>query len=251
MYEKTRYLTAGDSALVMEFGNEISKTVNEKVRALSYLIEEEKLEGISEIVPTYRSLMVHFDPFTKDFGAMVEQLKEMEKKLNKIQLPPPMITEIPTLYGGEYGPDLTMVAEHSNLKEEEVIEIHSAPEYLIYMLGFTPGFPYFGGMDQRISTPRLEQPRTKIKGGSVGIAGTQTGIYSVDSPGGWRLIGWTPVKLYDLEAEKIFLLKAGNYVRFIPISERKYEEIKDSIDNRSYQCVTYPREERGDDHGRD
>ena len=248
MYEKTRYLTAGDSALVMEFGNEISAEVNEKVRALSYLIEREKPEGISEIVPTYRSLMIHYNPLSKDFVTLVEQLKEMEAELDSIQLPPPMVTEIPTLYGGKYGPDLPKVAEHCGLSEEKIIQIHSAPEYLIYMLGFTPGFPYFGGMDQRISTPRLEQPRTKIKGGSVGIAGTHTGIYSVDSPGGWRLVGWTPVKLYDLEADNIFLLKAGNYVRFVPITEETYKEIKESIENRNHQCVTYPRGERGDQH---
>ena len=250
MYQETRYLVAGDSALVMEFGNEISTTVNEKVRTLSYVIEDEKPEGVSEVVPTYRSLMVHYDPLKADFNKMVKQLKELESKLENIELPPPVVTEIPTLYGGEYGPDLEMVAQHTNLTEKEVVEIHSAPEYLIYMLGFTPGFPYLGGTDQRISTPRLQQPRTKIRGGSVGIAGTQTGIYSIDSPGGWRLIGWTPVKLYDLKAENIFLLKAGNYVRFVPISEEEYEQIRENIENRSYKCVTYPREERGDDCAR-
>ena len=245
MYEKTRYLTAGDSALVMEFGNEISEAVNEKVRAMSYILEQEKPEGLRENMPTYRSLMVHYDPMNQSFQAMTQQLQNLEEKLNDITLPPPMVTEIPTLYGGEYGPDLPDVAAHAGLSPEEVIDLHIEPEYLIYMLGFTPGFPYLGGMNPQIAAPRLEQPRTKIRGGSVGIAGPQTGIYSVDSPGGWRLIGWTPVKLYDLSSEQIFLLKAGNYVRFKPITEADYQSMKKSLEDGSYQCVSYPRQERG------
>lgn len=248
MYEKTRYLTAGDSALVMEFGNEISETVNAKVRAMAYILEKESPEGIRESMPTYRSLMVHYDPVCYSFQAMTEKLMKLENKLKDITLPPPMVTEIPTLYGGEYGPDLLDVAAHTELTPEEVIALHAEPEYLIYMLGFTPGFPYLGGMNHRIAAPRLEQPRTKIRGGSVGIAGLQTGIYSVDSPGGWRLIGWTPVKLYDLSSKQIFLLKAGSYVRFKPITQTEYAAMKGSIDDGNYQCITYPRQQGGEDY---
>ncbi|RQD72241.1 MAG: 5-oxoprolinase subunit PxpB [Tindallia sp. MSAO_Bac2] len=240
MYESTRYLVAGDRALVMEFGNEISTTINEKIRAMSIAIDQKNVAGISEIVPTYRSLMIHYDPLVITFNNLKEQMMELEKELKNIELPAPDVMIIPVLYGGEYGPDMTTVMEHNSLTEEDVIKIHTSRDCLIYMLGFTPGFPYLGGMDERIATPRLETPRTKIKGGSVGIAGKQTGIYSIDSPGGWQLIGWTPVPLYDPELENPFLLKAGNYVRFEAITEEEYQEIKPQIENRTYQCKVMP-----------
>lgn len=231
--------TAGDSALVVEFGNEISEGISRRVRATQVVLEHEKLQGITEMVPTYRSLMVHYDPRSVSHGQLVQYIEEALSKMEALVVPSPKIFEIPTLYGGETGPDLSTVAGHNKLQEEEVIRLHSGRDYLIYMLGFTPGFPYLGGMDSRIATPRLENPRTKIKGGSVGIAGSQTGIYSIDSPGGWQVIGWTPVLLFDPSAEQPFLLKAGNYVRFTPVSAAECDRIQELVARREYQCHTH------------
>ncbi len=243
MVQNIRYKSAGDRAIVVEYGNEISETVNKKVRALSYLLDREPLEAVIEVVPTYRSLMVHYDPLISDENSMIQMLQEKERRLGNLELPPPIVTEIPTLYGSEYGPDLEKVAKHCGLSKEEVIAIHSSTEYLIYMIGFTPGFPYLGGMDPRIATPRLENPRTKISKGSVGIADTQTGIYSVDSPGGWKLIGWTPVPLFDPEASHPFLLNAGDYVKFRAIEELEYHRIKEKMAEGKYNCRTYPKKQ--------
>jgi KipI family sensor histidine kinase inhibitor len=135
------------------------------------------------------------------------------------------VIEIPTLYGGDSGPDLDYVASHNGLTPEEVVQIHASGTYRIYMLGFTPGFPYLGGMDERIATPRLETPRTKISGGSVGIAGAQTGIYPIDSPGGWQIIGRTPLALYDPQREEPILLQAGESIRFVPIDQETYDRL--------------------------
>ena len=140
------------------------------------------------------------------------------------------------------GPDLEFVAEHNHMTPDEVIRLHTSEEYLIYMLGFIAGFPYLGGMNKKIATPRLKSPRVKIEGGSVGIAGEQTGIYPVASPGGWQLIGRTPVKLYDADREKPVLLEAGQYIKFRPVTEEEYKEIEEQAAAGTYSCVTYEKE---------
>lgn len=235
MYTQTKYLVAGDSALVMEFGNSISAEINNRIRSVCIAIENSKIDGITEIVPTYRSLMIHYNPMVIGYDALIERLETLEGQLENIDLPLPVIYEIPTLYGGEYGPDIENVARHNNLTLEEVIKIHTSRDYLIYMLGFTPGFPYLGGMDERIATPRLSTPRTKINGGTVGIATSQTGIYPIDSPGGWQLIGRTPLRLYDPYRENPILLKAGNYVRFVSIDRKEYEKIEQEVGRGVYR----------------
>ena len=223
MVEKSRILTAGDSAVAVEFGNEISEAVSARVRSLQLLIEQHPVKGFIECVPTYRSLMIHYDPRIVSYSSMIKELKSLETQAGDIELPAPEVTEIPTCYGGEFGPDIETVSAHNGLSVDEVIQIHSSVEYLIYMIGFSPGFPYLGGMDPRIAAPRLESPRNKIPAGSVGIAGSQTGIYPIDSPGGWQLIGWTPVRLYDPHAKNPILLKAGNYLKFKPITKKEAE----------------------------
>lgn len=249
MYEEIKYLISGDKALNMEFGNSITDEINSKIRAITIAIETENIQGIVELVPTYRSLMIHYDPIKINFDELVDKLKKLEKNLNSIKLPAPEVIEIPTFYGGEHGPDIENVALHNNLTKEEVIKIHTSNEYLIYMLGFTPGFPYLGGMDKQIATPRLQAPRTKIPGGSVGIAGEQTGIYPIDSPGGWQLIGRTPLVLFDPQRENPILLKAGNYIAFKSISIEEYDEIKKSVENGTYEYRRYPKKDWGDDNG--
>lgn len=241
MYEKTKYLMAGDKALTMEFGNSISKEVNNKIRSITVAIETRNIKGIVELVPTYRSLMIHYNPLKISYDELINALKQLEIQLETIELPAAQVVEIPTLYGGEYGPDIENVANHNQLKLEDVINIHTSNEYLIYMLGFTPGFPYLGGMDPKIATPRLESPRTKINAGSVGIAGGQTGIYPIDSPGGWQIIGRTPIPLFDSQREIPILLKAGNYIIFRSIGENEYKEIEEAVKKGTYHYKSYPK----------
>lgn len=245
MYTETKYLIAGDKAVTIEYGNEISEDISSKVRAMMVALESNKIEGIIEVVPTYRSLMIHYDALIIGYDNLVKKLKLLESNLKDISLPEPEVMEIPTLYGRENGLDIENVAHHNKITVEEVIEIHSSKEYLIYMLGFTPGFPYLGGMDERIATPRLKAPRTKINKGAVGIAGSQTGIYPIDSPGGWQLIGRTPLKLYEPNREVPILLKAGNYIKFVPISENQYKAIEKAVNDGTYKYKTYVKE-RGD-----
>lgn len=237
-----RYLVSGDSALTVEFGKEISPEINRKIRAFKLALEAANIEGIVETIPTYRSLLICYRPEVIRYGALIDALEQVGASMDSITLPPPSVVEIPVLYGGEAGPDLGHVASVHGLTEKEVVEIHSSREYLIYMLGFIAGFPYLGGMDKQIATPRLETPRVKIEGGSVGIAGEQTGVYPVASPGGWQLIGRTPVKLYDAKREKPVLLEAGQYIRFRPVSEETYREIERQVEKGTYSCRVYEKE---------
>lgn len=239
---KVRYLMAGDCAICVEFGNEISPEINRQIRAFHIAIEKSGIEGIVEMIPTYRSLLVTYRPEQVGYRELIEKFDKLLNSLDSIVIPPPTVIEIPVLYGGEMGPDIENVAEHNHKTVEEVINIHSSREYLIYMLGFIAGFPYLGGMSEEIATPRLSSPRVKIEGGSVGIAGMQTGVYPVASPGGWQLIGRTPLKLYDANREKPILLQAGQYIKFKPVTEEEYRRIEKEVENNTYQYVLYNKE---------
>lgn len=239
---EVRYLPSGDCAICVEFGNEISPEINAKIRAFKIALEKENIDGIVETVPTYRSLLVVYRPEVILFKELTEKFDGIMGAMGNIQIPPPTVIEIPVLYGGEMGPDLENVAAHNHKTIDEVIEIHTSEEYLIYMLGFIAGFPYLGGMSKEIATPRLKSPRVKIEGGSVGIAGEQTGIYPVASPGGWQLIGRTPLKLYDAEREKPVLLEAGQYIKFRSVTQEEYEKIEKQVEKNTYQYVTYAKE---------
>lgn len=235
MYDKVKYLPAGDSSLTMEFGNEISVEINKMIRNTVSAIENNSPEGIKELIPTYRSIQILYDPLIADFKKIVVSLEEILALATDGGEDNYRIVEIPTCYGSEFGPDLSFVAEHNNLTQEEVINIHTGSDYLLYMLGFTPGFGYLGGMSEKIATPRLQVPRTIIPAGSVGIAATQTGIYPIDSPGGWQLIGRTPVKLYDPLSDVPVLLNAGDYIRFKAISQEEFEEISKAVEKNEYE----------------
>ena len=226
MYEEVKYLIAGDRAIVIEFGEEIEEQVNSKIRSLTVAIDQEGVIGINETIPTYRSLMVIYDPMIMELDELIGVIKSIITRMHELKLPEAKVIEIPTLYGGEYGPDIEYVADHNKISIDEVIKIHTEMEYLIYMIGFTPGFPYLGGMSDKIEAPRLQNPRTKIPVGSVGIAGKQTGIYPVESPGGWQLIGRTPVKLYDPYRKDPVLLNAGDYIKFVQIDESEFKNIE-------------------------
>jgi inhibitor of KinA len=235
MYNKTKFLPSGDSSIVMEFGNSISPKINAKIRNMVDSIDKASLKGIVEIIPTYRSIQIIYNPMEITYDSLLENLIKLENTLDTAKLAKTRIIEIPTIYGGEYGPDIEFVAQHNKITIEEVINIHTSTDYLLYMLGFTPGFGYLGGMNPKIETPRLKVPRTKIPAGSVGIADKQTGIYPIDSPGGWQLIGRTPIKLYDPFENPPVLLNAGDYIRFVPIDEDEYFNILDLVNKKKYK----------------
>lgn len=240
--EEIRLLPSGDKAVSVEFGNTIDPKINQRIRAFTLALATQGIKGIVELVPSYRSVMVHYRPEEILYRELADGLMAAAKLADSMELPPAEVVVIPVLYNRETGPDLAFVAEHSGKSIDEVIKIHTSTEYLIYMLGFTPGFPYLGGMSKEIATPRLQSPRIKIPGGSVGIAGEQTGVYPIDSPGGWQLIGRTPVKLYDPSRETPILLHAGQYIRFVAIGEQEYARIASAVKEGSYRCKTYPKE---------
>jgi len=244
MYEKVKYLIAGDRAIVVEFGDKIEEQVNSKIRSLTVAIEQEGIIGINETIPTYRSLMVIYDPLLIELEKLIGAIKTIISRMHELKLTDAKVIEIPILYGGEYGPDIEFVADHNKISIDEVIKIHTDMEYLIYMIGFTPGFPYLGGMSDKIEAPRLQNPRTKIPAQSVGIAGKQTGIYPVESPGGWQLIGRTPVKLYDPFREEPVLLNAGDYIKFVQIDENEYKNIEALELAQKYKVIIRGKERR-------
>lgn len=224
--EETKNSVVGDSAVFVEFPAEISPEINRKVHLLASAIEKKKIEGVVEVVPTYRSLCIYYHPVKIELERLLEKVNEIKSSLEEIQTPPPKVVEIPVVYGGEYGPDLDSVAKYNHLSSKEVIKIHSGTKYLVYMFGFSPGFPYLGGMDERIATPRLKTPRVKVPAGSVALAGTQTGIYSIEFSGGWRLIGRTPVKLFDPAKHPPVPFLPGDYIKFVPVSEQEYLKLQ-------------------------
>ncbi|MCX6552808.1 MAG: 5-oxoprolinase subunit PxpB [Acidobacteria bacterium] len=220
-----RLLAAGDRALVVEYGDAIAEPINARVRGLAALIERSAHPGLVELVPTYRSLMIHYDPLVVSPGELEAIVRDAAARLDEVAAPASRVVEIPTAYGGEFGPDLAAVAAHVRLSVDEVIATHAGGEYLVYMMGFMPGFPYLGGMSPRIAAPRMGTPRTVVPAGAVGIAGEQTGIYPMKSPGGWRLIGRTPVRLFDVTAPPPALVAAGDYVRFVPVSADEFHDL--------------------------
>ena len=218
-----RFLPAGDAALTVEFGNRIALPLNRKVRALATALEKAALAGVVEVVPTYRSLTIYYDPLSLSLADLRHSVEGLLDRLEEIPLPAPRVVTIPTVYGGEFGPDLPSVARHCGLTEEQVIRLHTRPTYHVYMLGFTAGYPYLGGMSKRLATPRLPSPRLRVPAGSVGIGGNQTGVYSVESPGGWRLIGRTPLTLFDPTWEVPVLIRPGDQVKFVRITPEEFE----------------------------
>jgi KipI family sensor histidine kinase inhibitor len=227
-----RLFYAGESTVVVEFGDSIDMKTNRRVQALRKKIENRPFPGFIETVPTYRSLAICFDPLKVGPPERVEALLlEFSQDLETDDAEDEELLIVPTCYGGEFGPDLEKVASHTGLSADEVIRRHTARDCYCYMLGFVPGYPYLGGMDPSLETPRLPEPREKIPAGSVGIGGKQAGIYTVESPGGWNLIGRTPLRLFDPDrplrpggTPSIFL-NAGMWVRFSPIDAADFEPL--------------------------
>ena len=205
----------GDSAILIQLGDAIDPTLNARVHALSVLLQT--IPAITETVPAYCTVLVHYDPLATTYNQIKNLIEEKISLLDESTHRPSRRLEIPVLYGNASGPDLEPAAATLALSPSELIRLHSEREYTVYMMGFTPGFPYMGILDERLTLPRLSTPRTRVPAGSVAIAGSQTGIYPVDSPGGWHILGHTPLKLFDPLSENPFLFAPGDMVKFIPI----------------------------------
>jgi KipI family sensor histidine kinase inhibitor len=224
MHMPARYFPFGDAALVVEFGDTISLEINRKVVALDSAILKAEIRGVEELVPTYRSLLVRYDPLKISYEQLVFRVKDLEENLkdSHAKMEGRKVV-VPVVYGGEYGPDLGHVAQFHGLTEEQVVRLHSEREYRVYMIGFVAGFPYLGEVADEIATPRLETPRLKVSAGSVGIAEKQTGIYPCEAPGGWQIIGRTPIRLFDPWQQPPTPLNSGDTVKFKPILEAEYK----------------------------
>jgi inhibitor of KinA len=211
----------GDRSLLVELGDEISPAINQRVQVLFSGIDANPSKGILDLVPSYRSLLVIYDPLCISLNEVKAGVIDIWKNSDQCRLPQPQTLKIPVVYGGERGPDLQQVAQYHGLTPQEVIGFHTGPTYRVYMIGFTPGYPYLGEVLDAIATPRRETPRTLVPKGSVGIAQKQTGIYPVDSPGGWQIIGWTPLNLFDPHRQPPSHLVMGDRVQFYAITEQE------------------------------
>jgi len=218
---KPTYRIMGDRALLVELGDEISPSVNQDVRGLFLHLGHHSLHGIIEIIPGYRSLLIIYDPLQITLSTLRKAIDDLHKTKETTHLPESKSVKIPIVYGGKYGPDLEWVAEFHEISTKEVIQLHTGSSYQVYMIGFIPGFPYMGELPETLNTPRKKTPRTSVPSGSVGIAQKQTGIYPAQSPGGWQIIGRTPLKLFDPVKSPPTLLEMGDEVTFFSIKEEE------------------------------
>lgn len=238
-----KLLPLGDCAIVIELSNSINIQTHQKIKALCSYLDEHPFEGMIEYIPAFTTITIVYDPlriYNSNNNLYSERInkespylivssivKRILTLVDKEVKDKTQVVEIPVCYGGEFGPDLEYVAKHNNITPEEVINIHASGEYLVYMIGFAPGFPYMGGMSDKIATPRRKSPRLLIPEGSVGIAGEQTGIYPIGTPGGWQLIGRTPVALFRPKEDIPSLLRAGDIIKFKAISRQEYDRWKE------------------------
>lgn len=229
--QDVKLLVAGENGLVVEFGSIVSPEINVLVQQTTRLLAAGTTDGIVEIVPTYRSVNIYFDPLVitrQDLSRYIMQtLRDIRPQ--QLECLSSRLVDVPVCYGGVLGPDLEYVARYTGLSAREVITIHTSRPYLVYMLGFTPGFPYLGGLSEKLMMPRQEQPRPKVPAGSVGIAGNQTGFYPIESQGEWSLIGRTPLRAFNPDNSNPFLVAAGDYVQFQEIGMDEYFKIRRAV----------------------
>ncbi len=226
MIQNVSIKPVGASGALVCFGTAVEESINAKVMALAAALAAQPIVGMGETVPSFASLLVYYNPLITEFSVVQTALERAISAMGAVAAATGNTVEIPVCYGGKYGEDLPFIAQHAGLTEAEVIALHSAQPYRIYMLGFLPGFPYLGGLDERLHTPRLANPRTKIPAGSVGIGGQQTGIYPMASPGGWQLLGRTPLRLFAPEQGGKLPYLAGDSIRFVPIDEAEFLRIE-------------------------
>lgn len=225
-----RFTPLGDRAVTITLGDAIDIPTHRRVRSAAAALAARPPAGVVDQVPAFASVTVHYDPARvagdaqlAPYDRLVAQLDELLSTVREEDLPVPRLVEIPVCYGGELGPDLEDVARQHDLTTQGVIDLHAGAEYLVYMVGFMPGFAYMGGLPEQIATPRRSTPRTAVPAGTVGIGGRQTGVYPLESPGGWSLIGRTPLKIFDIRRDPATLLATGDHARFVPISLRDFE----------------------------
>ena len=235
LYPAPRLLPAGDAAVSVELGDDISREANTRALTLERLLLDARLPGLVDTVPTFRSLLVQYDPLVLPWGTLRARLLDLVERLADARPPPGRRVELPCAYGGVHGPDLEEVARRLGLAPAEVVRLHAGAEHYVYFVGFTPGLPYMAGQPAELTIPRLDRPRVKTPPGSVAIGGTQTSIYSVESPGGFWLLGRTPVRLYDPTAPDPILLQAGDRVRFRPIEPPEFEAIAAEVAAGAYR----------------
>lgn len=228
------FLQNGDSAVTIQFENKISEDINRRVTTLCNAIEAKSINGVIELVPTFASLTVFYDCTIISSKRLKKKIKALINDGERSVKSKAIVWNIPVCYDDEFAPDMENVCNHTSLEKEEVIRLHTSKPYLIYMLGFLPGFAYLGGIDERLFTPRLKTPRLEIFEGAVGIGSEQTGIYPIASPGGWQLIGKTPVKVFDKSKEPPILYKAGDYIKFFSIDKSEYFEIEKQVASGTY-----------------
>lgn len=221
-----QFAWASDASLLVSFGEEISVEANERVRRLLRVLEAEPIAGVRNLHPAYCSLLIVFDPLRMRHAELQERVAEYLERAETAELPEPREIEIPVCYGGEFGPDLDEVAALHQMTAAQAVELHCSTSYRVYFLGFVPGFAYLGELPPELVTPRLGTPRKKVPPGSVAIAGHQTGVYPFATPGGWRLLGRTPVRMFQAEREGLSLVSIGDRVRFAPISQERLAELE-------------------------
>jgi KipI family sensor histidine kinase inhibitor len=236
---KVRFLSAGDRALVVEFGDRIDRALSDGVLRLNAAIRSQRISGVVETVPTFRSLMVYFDRLVTSRASLEGAIgglldRECSPRVTATQW------RIPVCYEGEFAPDLTEVARLTGLTPSEVVAKHSGTRYHVYMLGFLPGFPYMGDLPPELALPRRADPRVRVPAGAISIATSLTAIYPYESPGGWHLIGSTPIRLFDIERPRPALLAPGDAVIFEPIGRARYVAICQAVENRSYEVISEP-----------
>ena len=219
-----RYLPSGDCAMAVEFGDRVDRAVNARVMALHRAVTREPPEGVIETVPTFRSLLVHYDPLVLDAARLREALEALRPEAAEADERGRTLT-LPVAYGGDHGPDLAEVAGSAGITPDEVVRMHSGIAHHVYMIGFAPGHPYLGDLPEALTLPRRATPRTRLAAGSVAIAVGQTVIYPFPSPGGWHVIGRTPAVLFDIGRDPPALLAAGDRVRFRPVDAGDYEAL--------------------------
>jgi KipI family sensor histidine kinase inhibitor len=229
-----KFLPCGDSAVVVEFGTEIDRGVSEQVLRLSARISNARLAGVIETVPTFRSLMVHYDPMQTSSAALVDAIGALLGQVAALEQRQ-RLWRVPVCYEGEYAPDLASVAERTGLTAEAVVDLHSRTQYHVYMIGFLPGFPYMGDLPARLALPRRVDPRVRVPAGSVAIATAMTAVYPIESPGGWHLIGTTPIRIFDERISPPALFAPGDAVEFEAIDRDTFARIRSATERREYR----------------